>query len=131
MRRWILLSLTLACTGPGLLLAADQPAIDVGTPTELLVEPAKFELNGSRAQQQIIVTGKYANGEMRDLTSVAVFTSSADAISKIDRSLVKPVADGSAQITATVGALKAVAEATIKNMAQPTPVSFKNQTIAA
>ncbi len=131
MRRWILFSLTMACTGSGLLFAADQPAIDVGTPTEIIVDPAKFELNGTRAQQQIIVTGKYANGEMRDLTTVAVFTSSADAVSKVDRSVAKPVADGTVQITATVGALKAVAEATVKNMAQPTPVSFKNHTIAS
>lgn len=131
MRRWFLLSLVAVSLCGSRLIAEDKPAVDVGTPTEITVEPAKFELNGTRSQQQLVVTGKYANGEVRDLTPAAVFTSSADAISKIENSIAKPVADGSAQITATIGALKAVAEATVKSMAQPTPVSFKNSMIAA
>lgn len=134
MRRWIISTLIIgmgACSLPGGLAAESAPAIDVGTPTEITVEPVKFELNGSRSQQQLIVTGKYANGEVRDLTPVAVFTSSADAVAKVANAVVLPTADGSAQVTATVGALKAVAEASVKNMAQPTPVSFKNHMIAA
>ena len=38
MRRWIHLSLAMACSGSGLLFAAEPaaPAIDVGTPTEIV-----------------------------------------------------------------------------------------------
>ncbi|HVW00420.1 MAG TPA: DUF1549 domain-containing protein, partial [Planctomycetaceae bacterium] len=42
-----------------------------------------------------------------------------------------PVADGPAQITVSVAGLTATAEATVKGMGQPSPVSFKNGTIAA
>lgn len=137
MRRWIFsLTVALSLYGSGvfcagLLNAEEKPAVDVGTPTEIVVEPAKFELNGTRSYQHLIVTGKYANGEVRDLTSVAVFTSSAEPIAKIEHAVVKPGADGSVQITATVGALKASVDGVVKNMATATPVSFKNQTIAA
>lgn len=137
MRRWIFsvaiaLSLSgMGSTQMGLLHAGDKSDIDVGTPTEIVVEPAKFDLIGTRSFQHLIVTGKYANGEVRDLTSVAVFTSSADPIAKVEHAVVKPAADGSVVITATVGTLSSSAQGLVKSMAQPAPVSFKNQTIAA
>jgi hypothetical protein len=137
MRRWIFsvaVALSLFGVGSmsmGLLHAGDKSNIDVGTPTAITIEPAKFELIGTRSFQHLIVTGKYANGEVRDLTSVAVFTSSADPIAKVDHAVVKPAAEGSVLITATVGTLSSSAEGMVKSMAQPTAVSFKNQTIAA
>ena len=137
MRRWIIsfalvLGLIAAeSTMTTVAVAEDKAAVDVGTPTEIVVEPVKFELNGTRSYQQLIVTGKYANGDVRDLTTVAMFTSSADAVAKIENGVVKPATDGSVQITATVGTLKASVDGTVKNMAQPSAVSFKNQMIAA
>jgi hypothetical protein len=111
--------------------ASGSAAVIVGEPTAITLEPGKFDLTGTRSRQHLIVTGKYASGEVRDLTPAATFTSSAPAIVKVENGLAVPVADGAAQIVAQIGALQAAVEVNVKAMAQATPVSFKNDMIAA
>ena len=106
------------------LYAADQP-------TGLSLAPGKFELRGNRAQQQLVISGTYTADDVRDLTTGVTLTSSNPAVVKIDGTLAKPVADGTAQVTATLGGLTASAEVTVKEMAIPSPVSFKNEMLAA
>ncbi len=101
-------------------------------PGAISLDPGKFELRGVRAQQQLIVSGTFSADDIRDLTNLGVqYTSSNPAVVKIEGTLAKPVADGTAQITATLGALKATADVTVKEMAMPSPVSFKNEMLAA
>src|SRR4051794_350035 len=40
----------------------------VGQPAALLVQPEAVTLVGPRARQQVVVTGRYADGSVRDLT---------------------------------------------------------------
>src|SRR5262249_43655904 len=40
----------------------------IGQPLSLLVQPQAVTLSGPRARQQIVVTGHYADGSVRDLT---------------------------------------------------------------
>jgi len=40
----------------------------IGRPVALTVQPESIALTGPRAMQQIVVTGRYADGTMRDLT---------------------------------------------------------------
>src|SRR5438445_13545150 len=40
----------------------------IGQPAALIVEPATLTLSGPRATQQLVVTGRYADGSLRDLT---------------------------------------------------------------
>src|SRR5437016_5655892 len=47
--------------------AADKAKV-IGQPTALLVQPETIALTGPRAKQQIVVSGKYADGSLRDLT---------------------------------------------------------------
>ena len=121
---------TLICLGAlwsclsSALLAADQP-------TGLSLAPGKFELRGNRAQQQLVISGMFTADDTRDLTSGVTLTSSNPAVLKIEGTLAKPVADGTAQVTATLGGLTASAEVTVKEMAMPSPVSFKNEMLAA
>ena len=107
-----------------LLIAADQP-------TALSLAPGKFELRGTRAQQQLVVSGTLTADDVRDLTSGVTLTSSNPAVVKIEGTLAKPVADGTAQVTATLGGLTTFAEVTVKEFAMPSPVSFKNEMLAA
>ncbi|TXT35934.1 MAG: hypothetical protein FD138_1167 [Planctomycetota bacterium] len=101
-------------------------------PGVISIDPGKFELRGARAQQQLVVSGTFSADDIRDLTNAGVqFASSNPAVVKIEGTLAKPVADGTAQITATLGAVKATAEVTVKEMGMPSPVSFKNETLAA
>ena len=71
--------------------AADSPTVDIGQPTAIVLEPGAFTLMGPRSRQQLLVTGQYANQEVRDLTTAAVFTSTNPAAAKVDGSVVLPV----------------------------------------
>ena len=110
------------------LLCASALAAD---PTAVSVAPAKFELRGARAQQQLVVSGTFSAEDVRDLTSSVTFASSNPAVVKIEGSIAKPVADGMATITATSGTVNATVEVTVKEVAMPSPVSFKNEMLAA
>src|SRR5436309_12042162 len=68
------LLLTLAVTAPAAVPTdpAKKAAL-IGQPASLLVQPANLTLSGPRAMQQVIVTGKYADGSVRDLTAVCDF----------------------------------------------------------
>src|SRR2546430_1496804 len=46
----------------------------VGQPTAMEVRPASISLDGPKAVQQVIVTGKYADGTVRDLTPFAAYS---------------------------------------------------------
>ncbi|MFO0919979.1 MAG: DUF1549 and DUF1553 domain-containing protein, partial [Planctomycetaceae bacterium] len=110
---------------------ADSPAVDVGQPTAIVLEPSSFSLLGTRARQQLLVTGQYGNQEVRDLTAATSFTSSNPAVAKVEGAVVLPIANGETQIIATIGSLTATVNCTVKQMELPAPISFKNETLMA
>ncbi len=110
---------------------ADRPAVVVGNPSGITLEPAKFELSGRRSQQQLLVTGSYGSSEVRDLTTVATLSSSNPNVLAVDGTIARPTGDGTATITVKVGNLQASANVTVKAFTLPAPVSFKNETLAA
>ena len=78
------IAIAIAICAPISAMAED---IEVGQPASITAEPAKFELAGKRARQQLIVTGNYSNNEVRDLTPAVTFASSNPAIVKIEGSV--------------------------------------------
>ena len=121
-----MLSLSVIALLPGFALA--EAPIDVGQPTSIVVEPAKFELLGKRSRQQLLVTGMYAGDHVRDLTPVATFVSSNPAIVTVDGAVALPVANGEATLTATISGQTFSVPVVVKNIEAPAPVSFKNET---
>ncbi|WP_339911513.1 DUF1553 domain-containing protein [Symmachiella dynata] len=122
------------CCGMALLLAPCHVAWggqEIGNPSQLVMEPAQVQLNGTRATQQLQVSGILSENNVRDLTGAAEFTSSDEAIVKVVGGVALPVANGTAEITATAGGQTANIAVTVAGMETPTPVSFKNGTIAA
>lgn len=111
--------------------AAAHPAVVVGEPATIGIVPEAFVLNGSRARQQLAVTGQYANKDVRDLTPAVELVSTAPQIVRIEGSVAYPVANGAAEIIAVVAGKAAKVAVTVKGMDQPDPVSFKNETLAA
>jgi hypothetical protein len=112
--------------------AADgTPTIAVGEPTAISVFPEKIELSGNRARQRLVVTGAYANGEVRDLTVAAEFVSLAPATATVAGAFVSPAADGATEILVKVAGKEARAAVTVKNAAVRPPTSFKNEMLAA
>src|SRR5216110_3382934 len=84
------LALTLACILTSAVYA-DVPtdpaarAKIIGTPKTLQVQPDKLTLTGPRSTAQLVVTGVYADGTVRDLTHlVDIKLEGADALVGID-----------------------------------------------
>ena len=121
----------LASSGPAAVLADDTSEVVVGAPAQIVLEPAKIELRGVRASQLLLVTGRYSGDEQRDLSRAAAFNSSDPNVVRIEGGIVHPVANGTATITATVGALTATTPVAVMGIDQPSAVSFKNDTLAA
>ncbi|HAA62987.1 MAG TPA: hypothetical protein DCE39_18845, partial [Planctomycetaceae bacterium] len=121
----------LGFTGLPTAALAEEALVTVGKPAGLVFEPTSFELAGKRAFQQLLVTAKYASGEVRDLTTVASFTSSNPKVVKVQNGKALPAGDGTAVLTATVGGQKATVKVTVKNTAVAHPVSFQNEMLAA
>ena len=121
-----LLSLGVIAALPCFVLA--ETPIDVGQPSAIRAEPAKFELLGRRSRQQLLVTGAYSGEDVRDLTPAATIVSSNPAVVKIEGSVALPVGNGEATLTATVGGQSIAIPALVKNFEAPAPISFKNET---
>ncbi len=104
----------------------------VGAPTALLVQPATIDLAGPRAFQQIVVTGKYADGSVRDLTFFADLTLETPGIVRFDgERLMSPLKDGQTQLIVKAGSQTAKIKVAVRDFDKPTPVSFRHDVIAA
>src|SRR5262245_48333806 len=93
----------------------------------LALEPSNPIIFDSRLTQTLIVTGKYTDGSLRDLTRQASFTSSDPAVATVDPSgTVKAITNGLAWITAKVGRLSARQPVRVQFADQKRAVSFVN-----
>jgi hypothetical protein len=113
---------------------ADADALEpivVGTPARIEVFPPAFKLESPRRQMRLIVSGIYADGGEQDLTRATEFSSSNPAVAVVEGNLVRPVADGTAEIIVRVGGQEVKALVEVANLATPDPVSFHYETLVA
>ena len=103
----------------------DLEPIQVGTPERIEVYPPQVKLTGPRQRVQLVVTGHYAGGALQDLTRVAEYASSSEAIANTDGSYLIPTGDGSAEISVKVGGQEAKVAVEVSGQTQPEPVSFE------
>ncbi|MDB5385465.1 MAG: hypothetical protein JWM11_1111 [Planctomycetaceae bacterium] len=135
---WIAASLFIA-TAPGKLNAAekqpqkpDEIAAFIGQPISLLVQPETIRLSGPRAMQQLLVTGRYADGSERDLTRVSVLKFDNPEFATISPGgFLQPLKTGQTTLVAQAGGQVARVSVTVENFDQPVPVSFRRDFIAA
>lgn len=110
----------------------EEKAKIVGNPISLVIHPAKIDLVGPRSMQQLVVSGKYADGKIRDLTPFAVFSpSKKDFFSITPDGFILPKANGHSTVTITVGGQKAEIPVVVSSFDQPKPVSFRHDMIPA
>src|SRR5207247_1817525 len=95
------------------------------------VQPAVIQLNGPRAQQQLVITGKYADGTVRDLTAFAEITLEGDAAAIGDEQVILPRKNGAANVVIKAGGQIVKVPVNIKDLDKPSPVSFRNDVIAS
>ena len=102
----------------------------IGQPTALEVRPASVSLDGPRAVQQLVVTGKYADGTIRDLTLFAAYTADAQDLLDTAGGFLRGKKSGNTQLAVQVGGQTAKVAVTVSKFDRPRPVSFKQDVIA-
>jgi len=134
--RW-LLSLAVALVSVVGLRAdvPDDPAARlavIGKPTAVEVAPAKVALAGGRAAQQIVVTGRYADGTVRDLTPFVTLTLENPALATVaPGGYLAAKANGTTQLLVVAGPSQVKVPVEVTRADQPQPVSFRNEVIAS
>ncbi len=104
----------------------------VGQPASLIVQPAALTLDGPRAMQQIVVTGKYADGSLRDVTPFIEVASEAAAVAVVSpEGFVQAKGNGTTALVVKVAGQTARVPVTVKAVDKPHPVSFRHDVIAA
>lgn len=113
----------------------DSPAARaqlIGPPVALQVQPEHVHLNGPRSTQQLLVTGRYADGSLRDLTGVCTWKIADNQLIEITpRGSLSGAADGKTDLMIEVGGLTARVPVTITNASQSRPVSFRRELMPA
>lgn len=115
-----------------LLIAA--PTVNAALPlARISVEPTKFELVGSRAQQQLLATGHFSDRvEQFDLTREVRFESRSPNIAVVTSDgLVLPRGFGTAEIVARHSGVEVIATVTVRNFGTADPIDFNTDVLAA
>lgn len=89
-----------------------------------------LHLVGSSARQQLVVTGHFGDGALRDLTGAARFLSDNPDVFRMDGSIVRLVGPGVARLTVRVGKVETQAAVHCRETTTPQPFSFKNDVMA-
>src|SRR5271157_2508709 len=104
----------------------------IGTPTSVAIGPESPPLRGRHSTRQMIATGRYADGSVRDLTRLLFWTSLDPAVATVsDRGQVFPRGNGTATIVARHRSIESSAVVKVQQMDQPAPVSFRRDVIPA
>ncbi len=110
---------------------SDRPGL-IGRPVSLQVQPASVSLNGSRAHQQLVVTGRYADGAVRDLTAACDVTFETTDVAGVDESgFLTPKKNGQTVVLVKAGGQTARIPVTVVNVEKPRVTSFRNEVIAS
>lgn len=103
-------------------------ALIIGAPVELIVEPETIELSGRRARQQILVTGRYSDRSLRDLTRVCELRAADPEILKItSQGAVSALSDGTTHVEIQVAGLQTRIKVTVSNSDRGQPISFRRE----
>jgi hypothetical protein len=81
--------------------------------------------------QQVIVTGKYSDGSVRDLTPFARFAIDKPELAEVDDGFILPRKTGTTSLRVTAGSLSSSIPVSIGETPKPQPVSFRRQVVAA
>ncbi len=115
--------------------AAEKPedkALYIGQPVSLAVQPDAIRLSGPRAVQQILVTGRYADGTERDLTRVCTLKLETPDVATISPTgYVEPQKAGQTALIVQAGEQTARVAVVVDGYDKPRPVSFRHDFIAA
>ncbi len=126
------LLLALTSTVPAAAPTDEEKAAVIGQPTALVVQPATITLNGPRAMQQIVVSGQYPDGTVRDLTPFCQFSAeAADIIDIAAGGFLTAKKDGTTNLVIKAGPQTTKSAVVVKDFGKADPISFRRHFIAA
>ncbi|MDB5350882.1 MAG: Ig-like protein [Planctomycetota bacterium] len=121
-----------ALLGPASHAFGQDPAALLGSPAKVTIEPGDPTLTGRRATRQLLATGTYPDGSVRDLTRVLEWSSLNPGIATISpKGQVVPHSDGSATIVAHRGSVEVRTNVKVEKFGAPAPISFRRDVIPA
>ena len=126
-------TLLLGSIGPAAAAIPSDPAKQaaiVGQPMALLVQPETITLAGPRIRQQVVITGRYADGSVRDLTPFCTLSCAEDLVAIGDEGYLQAKKNGTGSLIVKAGAQTTKVPLTVKDVEKPQPVSFRNEVIA-
>jgi hypothetical protein len=130
--RLVLTSLLLSLTALQAWAASPAEAVVIGQPVALQVQPESIKLCGRHAYQQLIVTGSYAEGRVRDLTGLCRMRSESADIAAVDETgLVTPKKNGQTAILIKAGSKTARVPVIVMDLDKPPATHFRTEVIAA
>jgi hypothetical protein len=103
----------------------------VGQPASLIVKPDSVTLDGPRARQQLVVTGRYADGSVRDLTPLCEISCEAPDLVALADGYVTAKKNGTSALIVKAGGQTAKVSLTVKDFDKPQPIRFRHEFIAA
>jgi Protein of unknown function (DUF1553)/Protein of unknown function (DUF1549) len=120
---WYLLGL---CLAPALAPAAESE------PERLSIEPPGTVLDGRRAWAQLIATGHYSHGAVRDLTHRGSWTSSDPAIvTTHPDGRIEPRGDGQVEVRVRIGSSEVKTLIRVLNTGKTQPIQFLHEVLPA
>jgi hypothetical protein len=109
----------------------DRQAL-IGKPAGLQVAPTAAWLTGPRDVKQLVVTGLYANNQVRDLTSAAEVKAEPAGVVELGAGLIlRGKSNGTATLTITAGGKSAQVKVTVAKATEASPASFRHDVVAA
>src|SRR5437773_9103 len=82
---------------------------------------------GAQSWQTLVVNAVYSDGSVRDVTAEAKLSAATPGVLKLAGRVVKPSADGEAEVVARYRGLRAAVPVTVKGAHDPSVWSFRNQ----
>lgn len=122
------LALGLCLPAFGAAHAAPAPASG-GDLVKLTVDPPKVTLSGRGMNQRFLVFGHYADGHVRDLTSVAQITHTGTGNVKVTGHSVSAVTNGTATLVASYGGHRGAMKITNQDVNATPQWSFANEIV--
>ncbi len=128
----VLALLTAAPATAALPTSAAAKARAIGQPVALVVQPETITFDGPRSTVQVVITGKYADGTVRDLTHFCDLAVETPGVVALDEErFLTPVKDGSTALIVKAAGQAVRVPVTVQDFTKPQPVSFRNDAIAA
>ena len=113
-------------------VSPEDRATFIGAPAEVVVSPSRVTLSGPRDVRQLVITGKYSDGTLRDLTPVVdAVPNVSDVVTIEEKLFIRGTKNGTATLTVKAGGKESKVVVTVEKLDEVKPVSFRHDVMAA